>query len=636
MDYLFRSLDVCIARTLSRVVPLSSWYTPQLRGKRIESHIAATIGGVIWEELPKETRKFLNSSSRLGDNGIDIVKVVSDSIVELIQVKWVEKFGANETRALLCLHGGLVRSSHDFRPIFYIREDTVISRDLPRREDFEIRRLPTNFSFSMLPSSTSSYTPEIIAKLDGLQNDILEKIVEHLRTSDECRVSLPPGCGKSYIIKKMRSVFSDSSFVIACPRVEIVKELSKILEDFDPREIHSGKRDDEVSSTLIVCNPSMANIERSFDFCIQDEAHINNSALESFPANKKIKLSATLRDPDFFVSYSHALDLGVIAEPYIDFIVFNTLPTIENIGETLSRSQRYRKILLNFQTQEEAKTFHDFYLHEYGPEIGIYTSDYRFDLERFRDGAVRILCHVSCLELGVNILDIDTVAFVHPWKSNQRMRQLFGRAERLSPEKWDGEKHRYRIVFFVGGNQEEIDQQRSSINSILEGDFSEDIEVLDRFSSSVDVFFENDIDPSKADFIEKQVYTRFGRVDEIRVLRREFDFFVRYLRTKNIRTDVDMRSLNPKPYPDPSDYFRKLNIPLFWDVLYSRDIDRYPTTVEEYRQRRKDFLDSHPKIREWVCNVRKRTGRYPWRELHERMKDEIFDIPISVNTEWLI
>ena len=122
------------------------------------------------------------------------------------------------------------------------------------------------------------------------------------------------------------------------------------------------------------------------------------------------------------VHRGEAVDLGIICDAVFVFVKFSREPTFEDYADHLLKNERHGAVLACFNRQWRAREFARVYNEKRPtgsqPAESYVSGDPRESLDRFRDGATRVLCVVTRVELGVNVHVCDTVLMVDPWDSN--------------------------------------------------------------------------------------------------------------------------------------------------------------------------------------------------------------------------
>ncbi len=459
-----------------------------------EKVVAHHLRGCLWAQLePKQMRRYIHGvAATTADRGVDIV--VNEGVGEelrltLVQVKWYAENSRCPGEAVAKLVNIALACKDCLglpelpRMKLVYRKGAKISETYPNAEkiiwdpwdpaEIEEPVVAAACSGSGADVPDDTYAAAAASALDLIQSDVLARIRAR-RESGEThhRVQMPTGTGKSRVAfglaKEILERGSPRPALILAPRVEIVRQLVELgrAKDLAVRVVgNDGKWPTASNGEIVVAGNRIAELrsgDRGVDvsLLVVDEAHYrlaHGHLKTKVRCEQRLDLSACSFEggADIVVPWARAAGQpcvsprgtsypeseSCVCDVLFHFATFGRPPDYAMIVDYLEANHRsYSSVLACFQEVDSAIAFAETYRGRFPTRagtvsafVGVGDSEFtdRQNLEDFRSGAVRALCVVGKVEMGVDIPRCDTVLFVEPWNSCSRTLQLLGRGCRL-------------------------------------------------------------------------------------------------------------------------------------------------------------------------------------------------------------
>ncbi len=311
------------------------------------------------------------------------------------------------------------------------------------------------------------------------QQDIIQRTS---KADGSMLIELPTGGGKTYIAKEIaqNEINKGGKVLFVAPRTVLITQTVETFIEFDPQIIHGKQKYDSNHNVFVSTLQTAHKRKLGFDptMVIVDESHIGHdgkmmkSLLGDF-TGRVVALSATPYDKrgrplqgfnnhikDYDTSYmiTHGylvqpicyrpvrVDLKHIKVTAGDYnqealdTKFNNIESVMQIVDATKQTVSARNHCITFcitikhaQLMAEAFTDSGITAAAYHSELS--RSDKISIMEDFKSGKVKMLTNPASLAEGFDFPTLDTLVIARPTKSQNRARQMVGRALRTAPNK---------------------------------------------------------------------------------------------------------------------------------------------------------------------------------------------------------
>ena len=619
--------------------------------KFAEYTVAVLEGGTLFMSLPTRIRRMIHGGGTSADRGVDVVTPDGG----LIQVKWYKDgscVGNDAVARLNNIAEAFIRGGGTVpRRTLAVKAGDRINENIVGLDVVEVKYYDDSsveeaktiakmalLSFGKVRRETRPAL-NLTEVFNALQRDVAGKLTGLFEAGrNNLSAELPTGSGKSYIIARLvayHNLLSPSlPALVVVPRIDIARQHVRLFRENmfgelgGPRgesgtigadkkhitgkiaNVSDGRNWPDcyvMSATkiIVLSGQSAHKVPKDFraSVVVYDEAHVYYGrklidARVSRPATYNVSAtmpSSAETDVDVRVSYGEAVDLGIICDAVFVFVKFSREPTFEDYADHLLKNERHGAVLACFNRQWRAREFARVYNEKRPtgsqPAESYVSGDPRESLDRFRDGATRVLCVVTRVELGVNVHVCDTVLMVDPWDSNSRLRQLCGRATRH----WPTKKGYYSVLFGVGSEEQEsatvarmVDVIHKEIGELCPENVEE---IIDRVEVVVGGADQEDFQREKFESLTSlrvNIYDSFGRhlTSESQRLRLKYERDRMELLGRDVRTYAEFQRLRARlpvlslPEDPPDSYIKVFSLNFPWDAYLGRPELEY-----------EDFLD---------------------------------------------
>jgi len=610
--------------------------------KRAELAVAGMFGGVLFTSLEPSNRRFIHGGGIPADRGVDVVTAECG----LYQVKLYKDNSdvghdvvarLNNIAEACNRHGGEIT-----RRAIAVKRGKPVRRDIPGIDvvdvleytdnDIEIATISAKLGLACI-NNKPTMCADLACAYEKLHDDVVRTLIGlHEGGKNVLCAELPTGAGKSYILAHLCRHYATAEplwgsegepkeilAIIVEPRIEIVHQIAKlynkILEGFTVHEVTEGRRWPNLTAgkknIVVMTGQSAGQVPANTvaTMVAYDEAHTHHGrdAIEAAVARDvTFMFSATISGAvDYRLPYRDAVSRGIICDSRFVFIVFPRPPEYEDYVRFLVENPEYMSVMACFRRKKQAVAFSNAYNRvDAGMSNTYITSitddtgcivrpdDNRRQLGDFQDGKYRVMCVVTKTEMGVDIHRCDTVLFVEPWKSIDRLRQLSGRASRHHPTKCG----LYTILFGVGPDAA---REKELVDRVVDKLYEEvgeqcpqtAAELIDKVDFAPGIHYQMPRDEFEAlSAIRVSVYNSFGQhlPDEYQRIRAQFDRDRRELVGRDIRTYEGFQRLRASR----PELMLPENPPVTYAVLYGEKpfpwheyLDyEIPTTLAEMKQ----------------------------------------------------
>jgi len=594
-------------------------YTETPHWKLAEYAVAVLENCCLFMSLDRSIRKMIHGGRDASsvDRGVDVVG--SDG--SLYQVKWYKKdstIGHDPISRLNNIADAFNEAGGDVpHRVIVLKAGTRLAAGIPRAYRIETKYYDDAQLDEAVRIAKEELSKVRIRDHKRIGNEVYNKlhtevvaVLTGLIKEGRAIVSaeLPPGSGKSYIIGnviKHHNLYSPGAVaLVVVPRIIIARQLAelyrKMISPLGVAVVAEGSswpEDLTGVGAIVMSGQSASKIPDGFraSAVVYDEAHVEHGRSlveERVKRNATYHLSATMPGPvDYRLSYSAAVDMGLICDARFIFAQFERIPTLSDYLEHIAHHPEHTAILACFQGKESARTFAKMCNEKRdGMAMSFVSGDDHEALERFRAGDVRILCVVSRVEMGVNMHICDTILLVNPWDSVSRLRQLCGRATRHYPTKFGV----YSVILGVGPDQKDEERSVSRMVDALHNEIGDRCpNTLEGLRDKVEVVRGGAHEPYEYEetdatlALKISIYDSFGRrmTDDSQVCKLRFAV----VKMWNVRLRIATREeylvseeRHPNWVADPKRYYAKQWIS--WYDFLGVDTSGFPPTKRKWAE----------------------------------------------------
>lgn len=426
-------------------------------GRKLELITAYKNKSLMYQDVPLYIKEQYELPKR--DEGIDVIKINSESkILKCFQCK--DYNGLANDHSL----GTFWKTMHD-------------NDNLSNVEFAAVGSLTTRFSKSHkhlehIYYDTTEFdedykeeikTEEQIIKPEIELRHYQKKAIEHIDSAisneyPDIRIKLPCGCGKTQLIYHYCKQ-TDKKILILVPKINIAEQIEKYFRNILGIEIEkywTDTRNNVNSNIVLAVYPSVDRIPKyEWDMIFIDEAHHiigskserdNNKSyikkILSLKSNLTVYLSATI-DIRYEYDYCYSLDQAIDENYLTSYDIIVEYIRNEHKNEDLLRiiqtNKEFNHIILYCNQINTATNLNKFLI-ESEISSDIITGDTSREkrnkiLESFKDGNLKVICSVNCLNEGTDLPIADTAIFYDNRHAEINIIQCIGRILRLHERK---------------------------------------------------------------------------------------------------------------------------------------------------------------------------------------------------------
>ena len=444
--------------------------------RKLELITAYKNKALMYEDVPEYIKEKHNLPTR--DEGIDVIKIENGKIIKVYQCKcYIQKTICKSDLHSFYQYQQIKYNLTDVEFIITCALTTKINKSIIHikydiDEEFQIEEIQDDINI-IKPISLREYQKESIEKIQyAFENDL-----------KSINIKIPCGCGKTMIIYHYG--VSNYNILIVVPKISIAEQIYYTFRRVYNKKINhywtNHCKDNHSNVTLCVYNSIDYVIKQKFDMIFIDEAHhmfgtkiypkylikINeyiNTEEQMTYINKilnvnnrlTINLSATIdiRDEnDYEYKFDKAIDDGYLTNYEINILYVdslfnrNTNNDYRQIVNIINSNKEYKHIIIYCNHIETAENCNKI-LNENNIISYVLTSEIKLkkrerQLNDFRNGLVRVICSVNCLNEGTDLPIADTCMFLNDRQGEINIIQCIGRVLRLYKY-----KNKARIVLF--------------------------------------------------------------------------------------------------------------------------------------------------------------------------------------------
>lgn len=467
-----------------------------LPGRKLELITAVEKIGLIYEDVPKYIKKEYNLPNR--DEGIDVIKLDDDGKIKAcFQCK---DFDGYVSHHCLGTFYSFKVCNEKFKDIPFICIGSITTK-FPSGSIFELYDVDNYIVKDHQNTSETNEMDnnEEPKKMHPLRQYQLESI-EHIEAAikdriPNIRIKLPCGTGKTNIIYHYCTKYynTDKQILILVSKINIAEQIQKKLKEFninvDTYWTNVTPKEHNSNITLAVYN-SVRNIHKlnieenqtldfntdiedqsfSFDMIFIDEAHhILGSELYSKYKDKidfikadeedetylcsilnlksiiTVYLSATI-DIESEYDYEYSMDQAIKDKYLCDYEIDMCYVSNDNREQELIRiineNKEYKHIIIFCNKISTANKL-NIVLNQNNILSSVLTGKTKTNernllLESFKNGNLKVICSVNCLNEGTDLPIADTAIFYDNRRAEINIIQCIGRVLRLHEFKTKG------------------------------------------------------------------------------------------------------------------------------------------------------------------------------------------------------
>lgn len=517
-------------------------------GRKLELITAYKNNSLLYEDVPEYIKDNYDLPSR--DEGIDVVKLNNEEIIETYQCK---DYNGRVSNHKLGTYFGFHLYQLKNIPFNIVGSTNTIFNSAIKPIIYDVNEdfgeyIEENKEECVL-NNLRWYQHECINRIENLYSDL------NVNSNEKFRVKIPCGCGKTAIMYYFG--VSGYNILILVPKINIATQIKNYFKYNLNQVVNTywTNTNKNNNSNITICVYDSVDKVKSnkYDMIFVDEAHhiigsklykyyneviqMNESyidAIKNLECTLKIYLSATIDVKR--IKNSYELDFNrAIKEGYLTDYEFNILyvePKFEENYRKLVRiikeNKEYKHIIIYCNRIETAEYINDLLnKHKIISHVIVSKSENSTELKRekiledFRNGLVKVLCSVNCLNEGTNLPIADTCMFVNDRGSEINIIQCIGRILR---------KHKYkskaRIVLF-DTNQDDGELKYENYMRVMDKTdfgFKQDLKhKLKIYNYSHDYKFDLKIKEKENQYFDKIIHFRLTFEEKLKLCQKFYD-----------------------------------------------------------------------------------------------------------------
>ena len=450
--------------------------------RKLELITAYKNKSLLYEDVPEYIKEKYDLPSR--DEGIDVIKLNDETIIETYQCKDYNGYVSNHALGtyfafhlykLKDIPFNIVGSSNSVfnsivTPIIYDTNEIFDFKTDPKLEKNISQTLRSHQDSNIL-KNLRWYQKEAIQLIE----ESLFKNYNELTTNSEVRIKIPCGCGKTALMYYFDMY--NLNILIMVPKINIAEQIQDYFENNLNKQCNCYWTDNDVDMksnvTICVYNSVDKVLNNKYDIIFIDEAHhILGSKLykyydidykseynsfipkiQNLNSVLKVYLSATIDvkniDNIFELSFDKAIEEGYLSDYEFNILYVDSDfdKDYHQLVDIINENKEYKHIILYCNRIETANSINKLLNKNNIISHTITSEDTKSKrnniLNNFRNGLIKVLCSVNCLNEGTDLPIADTCMFVNDRGSEINIIQCIGRV--LRKHKF---KNKARIVLF--------------------------------------------------------------------------------------------------------------------------------------------------------------------------------------------
>ena len=425
-------------------------------GRKLELITAYKNKSLMYEDIPNFIKEKYDLPIR--DEGIDVIKLSP-------KLKILECFQCKDFNGYV--------SNHDLGTFYAFK----INNDKFKETPFTIvgsnnTKFPKNVKYisydinEFNSKNTQEISESVIVEQIQLRHYQI-KAIEHIDSAvsefqNNIRIKLPTGCGKTQIIYHYCKQ-QDKKILILVPRIAIAEQIKLYFDNVLKLPIECywfDVRQNNNSNIILSVYNSVDRIPKTkFDMIFIDEAHhiLGSELYQAFVNENEIDnnnnyitsilkleskfivyLSATIdikTKYDYEYSMDQAIAEGFLSDYEIHLMYVSNDNKDRDLIKIIKENKEYKHIIV-YCNQIATATRLVKYLNENQIPSDVVTSktkkkDRNSIIDSFKNGLLKIICSVDCLNEGVDLPIADTAIFYNNRKAEINIIQCIGRVLRL-------------------------------------------------------------------------------------------------------------------------------------------------------------------------------------------------------------
>ena len=518
--------------------------------RKLELITAYKNKSLLYEDVPEYIKEKYDLPTR--DEGIDVVKLNNETIIETYQCKDYEGYVSNHSL-------GTYFAFHLYKligiPFNIVGSNNSVFNSMVTPIIYDTNEI---FNHGLIIDNENN----ILKKLRWYQKEAIELIekaffesINEISNVNEVRIKIPCGCGKTALMYYFG--MSNLNILILVPKINIAEQIQDYFEDKLKKKCNCYWTEVNIKNnsniTICVYNSVEHVVNNNYDIIFIDEAHhIVGSKLykyydyseddymfkepksdyksfipriQNLNSILKVYLSATIDVKNIENSYELQFDKA-IEEEYLSDYEFNILyvdPEFDDnynqLVEIINDNKEYKHIIL-YRNRIETANYINGLLNSNNIISSVVTSEEsrlkrNKTLDNFRDGLIKVICSVNCLNEGTDLPIADTCMFVNDRGSEINIIQCIGRVLR---------KHQYkskaRIVLF-DTNQDDGELKYENYMRVMDKidfGFRQDLKhKLKIYNYSHDYKFDLKIKEKENQYFDKIIHFRLTLYDKLKL-----------------------------------------------------------------------------------------------------------------------
>ena len=535
--------------------------------RKLELITAYKNNALMYEDVPEYIKEKYDLPPR--DEGIDVIKLNNETIIGTYQCKDYNGYVSNHALGtyfafhlykLRDVPFNIVGSSNSVfnsmvTPIIY---DTNEIFDFNTESELEkiISQTSRRYQNADILKNLRWYQKEAIQLIEKT----LFKNCNELTTNSEVRIKIPCGCGKTALIYYFS--MTKLKILILVPKINIAEQIQDYFEKNLNKIVNTYWTDNDVdiksNVTICVYNSVDKVLNNNYDIIFIDEAHhIIGSRLykyyntdykseynsfipkiQNLNSVLKVYLSATIDvkniDNTFELPFDKAIGKGYLSdyEFNILYVDHDFDKDYHQLVDIINENKEYKHIILYCNRIETANHINDLLNKNNIISHTITSEDTKSKrnniLNNFRNGLVKVLCSVNCLNEGTDLPIADTCMFINDRGSEINIIQCIGRVLRKHQF-----KNKARIVLF-DSNPEDAELKYENYVRILDKidvGFKTNVRrKLKLYNYTHDVKF--NIVEKQTQYFNKIIHFRLSWEDKLELCKQFYDEYKRLPTTK--------------------------------------------------------------------------------------------------------
>lgn len=396
----------------------------------------------MWTDIPLALRIKLGErkGSKVGrDKGIDSV---SKDLITAGQAKWHPNSSIIAKEISMFF---MATQLHEFdKNILFTFEGAKITKEWDEltRKFPKFQLIKYSFPFVLDQLKRILSVPPILPIISpfSFRKCQLEALAA-IKSTGLTKIEMACGTGKSQV---MIELCKTGRNVIFIPTLVLLEQFHRLFPESE--RVGTGYIPSLDKQNYVCVYDSAVHLkDLIFDKVIIDEAHharelgVKMETIFNIQTTQRILFSATLESPDYSFSLRQAIDEKILSDYDVTIPLLDEKDKLENLAQLLLENSHFSRVLAYCNNRITAKRFQDCCLRRNiscGYLDGeMSKSDREIELEKFRQGKLRVISSIRTIAEGMDMKEADTCLFVDVKHSDIAIVQCVGRVLRKSPDK---------------------------------------------------------------------------------------------------------------------------------------------------------------------------------------------------------